>query len=321
VKETIMTSRSHVITPMTTRVQSASRAADESAVPAWLDRDAYPFAHHGIDLENGRMHYVDEGAGSPVLLIHGTPTWSFEYRHVIAALAPRARVVAPDHLGFGLSARPRDFAYTPEAHSDNLIELVDRLDLRDVTLVVHDFGGPIGLRLALDRPDRIARIVIINSWLWPFDDDAVMAKRAKMAGGPIGRFLYKYFNASLRLIMPSAYGNRSALTKQIHRQYLEVFRERDARVRVLHRLAVSLLGSSAYYARLHARMEELRSKPALVVWGLKDSAFQPYQLDRWRRELPAAGVVTIDDAGHWPHEEAPEAVIAAVARFTGLDRR
>lgn len=313
-----MTTHSHAISSTATAAHASAITADQSFVPAWLDGEAYPFAHHWIDLTHGRMHYVDEGTGAPVLLVHGTPTWSFEYRHVITALAPHARVIAPDHLGFGLSARPRDFAYTPEAHSANLLELVDRLDLRNVTLVVHDFGGPIGLRLALDRPDRIARVVIINSWSWPFDDDAVMAKRARMAGGWVGKFLYKYFNASLRLIMPSAYGNRAALTPRIHRQYLEVFRDRDARVRVLHQLAVSLLGSSAYYARLHERMQELRRKPALIVWGLKDSAFQPYQLDRWRRELPEAQVVTVDQAGHWPHEEAADTVIAAIRQFAGI---
>jgi haloalkane dehalogenase len=313
-----MSTHSQVITSASTPARAAAITSDDNAVPVWLDREAYPFAHHWIDLTHGRMHYVDEGTGAPVLLIHGTPTWSFEYRHVISGLAPHARVIAPDHLGFGLSARPRDFAYTPEAHSENLLELIDRLDLRNVTLVVHDFGGPIGLRLALDRPDRISRIVIINSWLWPFDDDAVMAKRARMASGWVGKLLYKYFNASLRLIMPSAYGNRAALTTPIHRQYLEVFRNRDARVRVLHQLAVALLGSSAYYARLHDRMKELRRKPVLIVWGLKDSAFQPYQLDRWRRELAAATVVTVDQAGHWPHEEAPNAVIAAISQFAGI---
>jgi haloalkane dehalogenase len=313
-----MSTRSQTIPSLAAPAHAATIASDHNGVPAWLDREAYPFAHHWIDLAHGRMHYVDEGAGAPVLLIHGTPTWSFEYRHVINALAPHARVIAPDHLGFGLSARPRDFAYTPEAHSENLLELIDRLDLRNVTLVVHDFGGPIGLRLALDRPDRIARIVIINSWLWPFDDDAVMAKRARVAGGWVGKFLYKYFNASLRLIMPSAYGNRVALTTRIHQQYLEVFRNRDARVRVLHRLAVSLLGSSPYFSRLHDRMEELRRRPVLIVWGLKDSAFQPYQLERWRRELPEATVVTVDQAGHWPHEEAPDAVIAAIGQFAGI---
>ena len=96
------------------------------------------------------MHYVDEGSGPPILFVHGTPTHSFEYRHLIAALSTRFRCIAPDHLGFGQSARPQSFAYTPEAHARSCSEFVDALDLEDITLVVHDFGGPIGLPLALE---------------------------------------------------------------------------------------------------------------------------------------------------------------------------
>jgi len=286
-----------------------------TAIPAWLDRTAYPFQNRYLDLAAGRMHYVDEGHGSPMLFVHGTPTWSFEFRHLISAFSPGARVIAPDHLGFGLSSRPGDFAYTPEAHAANLIEFADRLDLRDITLVVHDFGGPIGLRLALDRPDRVARIVIINSWMWPFDDYPDMRRKAGIAGGSFGRFLYKYANFSLRVLAPSAYGDKTKLTPAIHRQYLEVFRDRHARVQVLHALAASLLGSRDYYQSLWRRVGELRRKPVLVVWGLKDSAFRPNQLDRWRRALPEATVVTLPAAGHWPHEEEPAAVIKAMGQW------
>src|SRR5580765_3343709 len=113
------------------------------SVPDWVDRDAYPFGDHRVALSMGGMHYVDEGRGEPILFVHGTPTWSFEYRHLIKALSLSHRCLAPDHLGFGLSDRPAKFPYTPEAHAAMLREFVERLDLRDMTLVVHDFGGPI----------------------------------------------------------------------------------------------------------------------------------------------------------------------------------
>jgi len=266
-----------------------------------------------IALSAGRMHYDDEGAGPIVLFVHGTPTWSYEYRHVIRALSARYRCIAPDHLGFGLSERPPHFAYAPEAHAAVLAEFVDRLGLDRFTLVVHDFGGPIGLPLAL--AGRVDRLVIMNTWAWPLDDDPKMARAARLAGGAAGRFLYRYANASLRLIMPSAYGDRRKLTKEIHAQYLNVFRDRDARVMVLHALAKSLLGSRAHYQSLLDRLPELRRIPTLVVWGMKDSAFQPYQLERWRTLLPEAQVAAIDNAGHWPHEEEPERVIGAIQRF------
>lgn len=285
------------------------------SVPAWLDRQAYPFAWHDVALSAGRLHYVDEGQGETILFVHGTPTWSFEYRHLISALSKTHRCVAPDHLGFGLSERPADFAYTPEAHARMLSEFVDTLGLERFTLVVHDFGGPIGLPLALREASPVARVVLLNTWAWPVDDDPHMARGARFIGSAPGRFLYRHANASLRLIMPSAYGRRHALTKKIHRQYLEVFRDKEARVRVLHVLAKSLLGSRAHYQSLLDRMSRLQRLPVLIVWGIKDTAVKPYQLARWRELLPEAVVAEVGQAGHWPHEEDPRLVIAAIEQF------
>ena len=268
-----------------------------------------------IALREGEVNYVDQGSGPPILFVHGTPTHSFEYRHLIAALSSRFRCIAPDHLGFGQSSRPQSFAYTPEAHARVLKQFVDGLDLEDLTLVVHDFGGPIGLPLALETGSRVRRVIILNTWAWPIDDDPRMARGARLIGGAIGRFLYRYANASLRLIMPSAYGDRKKLTPEIHRQYLDVFRDRDARVLVLHPLAKALLASRAHYQSLLDRLDRLKAVPVLIVWGMKDSAFQPYQLERWRRLLPGAEIETIEGAGHWPHEEEPARVVTAIERF------
>ena len=286
-----------------------------SSVPVWLDREAYPFQSRWMNVAGSRLHYVDEGAGDVVLFVHGTPTWSFEFRHVIKALATTHRCIAADHLGFGLSDRPRGADYSPEAHARRLAEFVQRLGLERFTLVVHDYGGPIGLPLALSMPSSVERLVLINTWMWPFDDDADMKRKGKLAGGSFGRFLYKYANASLRLLMPSAYGDRTKLTSAIHRQYLEVFRDRQARVDVLHALAKAILASRDHYATLHAQAGRLRNVPALIIWGVKDSAFQPHQLARWQSLLPAAAVCRLASAGHWPHEEDPAAVIDAITRF------
>jgi haloalkane dehalogenase len=285
------------------------------APPEWLDREAYPFELRALQLPAGRMHYVDEGAGDPLLFVHGTPTWSFEFRHLIKGLAPAYRCIAPDHLGFGLSERPADFAYTPEAHADALERFVERLNLERFTLIVHDFGGPIGLPLALKAPSRVDRLISINTWMWPLDDDADMTRKAKLASGAVGRLLYKYANASLRILMPSAYGDRSKLTRAIHRQYLEIFRDRDARVRVLHALAKALIASRDHYASLLAKADRLRELPTLIVWGMKDIAFQPHHLARWQQLLPQAEVSRLRSAGHWPHEEDPEAVRRAIENF------
>jgi haloalkane dehalogenase len=289
--------------------------ADES-VPAWLDREGYPFTHRVLALPAGRVHYVDEGRGPAVLFVHGTPTWSYEWRHLISALAPGWRCLAPDLLGFGLSDRPRAFGYTPEAHAAILAEFVARLGLEAVTLVVHDYGGPIGLPLALDGSGRVRRVVLLNTWMWPLDDDSDFARTGRLAGSGLGRLLYRRCNASLRLIMPRAYGDRRKLTPAIHRQYLAPFPSPDDRERVLWTLARALLGSRAYYAGLWARRDRLRSRSALIVWGLADPAFRPHHLARWTSLFgPAARVVRLPSAGHWPHEEEPAIVRDALREF------
>src|SRR5262245_40635098 len=289
-------------------------------VPAWLNRAEYPFENRWLEIAPGqRIHYVDEGAGDTLLFVHGTPTWSFEWRHVIRALAPNYRCVAPDLLGMGLSDRPKSFSYNPVAHAAALARFVDLLKLDNFTLVLHDFGGPIGLPLVLDNPKRVRRLVLINTWAWKFDDPE-MLKRAKFAGGKLARFMYRQFNASLRLIMPSAYGDRSKLTPEIHRQYLLVFPDPDSRENVLWAFARALLGSGEFYDSLWRRIDTLQNMPVFIVWRMKDMAFRPTALQKWREALPSAEVVEVD-AGHWPHEEDPESVIRAIQSFAGKSRR
>ena len=264
-----------------------------------------------MDLPAGRMHYVDEGQGEPLLFVHGTPTWSFEWRQLITAFAPRYRCIAPDHIGFGLSDRPRNFPYTPEAHAENLAEFVGRLNPGSMTLIVHDFGGPIGLPVCLRHPEQVNRLVLLNTWMWSFADDPEMVKKGRIAGGRMGRFLYRWANFSLRVITPYAYADRKKLTPEIHRHYLDRFSDRWSRGAVLWPLAHAILGSSAYYDSLWQRRETLRGRPALILWGMKDPAFQPDQLARWREVLPDARVVELD-AGHWPQEESPDRVIEEI---------
>lgn len=299
----------------------ASPVAVESA-PA-LQREDYPFASRHLEMPDGsggvcRMHYVDEGQGETLLFVHGTPTWSYEWRHVIRALSTTHRCVAPDQLGFGLSDRPKEFPYTPEAHARNLLAFARKLDLRDITLVVHDYGGPIGLPLCIEEPGRVKRLVLVNTWMWSFEGDKDMERKGRMAGGALGRFLYRRANFSLKVLTPYAYGDRRKLTPAIHRQYLDRFPDAWSRGAVLWPLAKALLGSSDFYRGLWERRDRLRGRPALILWGLKDRAFEPRLLARWKECLPEARVVELPESGHWPHEEEPEAVIRAMRDFLSV---
>lgn len=288
-------------------------------LPAWVDRELYPFNSHRLELPGeGELHYLDEGPtdprGGPVVLVHGTPTWSFEWRGLIAGLRGTYRCLAPDHLGFGLSDRPMGADYSPDAHAQRLRSWMEALDLSDVTLIVHDFGGPIALPMALVRPGRVSRLVVLNSWMWSFAGDRDMERKARLAASGFGLWMYRALNASLRIITPRAYADRKKLTPRIHAQYLAPFSGIDSRERVLWALACALLASSDFYASLWAQRAALADLPALIVWGTLDPEFPPRCLARWREALPHAEVVELP-VGHWPHEEAPDQVLAEVRRF------
>lgn len=282
----------------------------------WLDRDAYPFRSRFLPLPSGRVHYLDEGPrdAETLVFVHGTPSWSFEYRHLIRALSATRRCIALDHLGFGLSERPASFGYRPEDHAGVFAAFVEALGLERFTLVVHDFGGPIALPFATAHPERIARLVVLNSFMWPFDEPSLV-KQARFAGGAIGRFLYRYLNFSLRVLMPFAYSDRRRLTPAIHAQYLAPFRDGTSRVRVLWGLARALLGSAPHYAALWGARARLAEIPALVLWGSGDRAFPTSYAERWREALPQAELRLLAHAGHWPHEEAPDAVLDELRLF------
>lgn len=286
------------------------------ALPPWLDRTEYPFAPRSFETADGRMHYVDEGEGAPILLVHGTPTWSFLYRSLIRDLFRDHRVIAPDHLGFGLSGKPREAPYRPADHARRLEALVEHLALTDVTLAVHDFGGPIGLSWALRHPDRVRSLILFNTWMWRLADDRVKVWTARLLGGPVGRVLYERLNLSPRLLLKAGFADASRLTPEIHRHYTAPFPTSGSR-RAPWVLARELLASSEWYRELWKGREALREKPALLLWGMKDPAFGPGYLDRWTGALPNARVVRMPEVGHFPQEEAPERVRSEVRNFLG----
>lgn len=291
-------------------------------LPGWLDRAAYPFRPRAFATPDGRMSYVDEGSGPPVVLVHGTPTWSFLWRGLIVRLAAAGyRVIAPDHLGFGLSDKPAGAPYAPEDHARRLRALLDALDPRGATLVVHDFGGPIGLAAALGRPgaldgpDGIAGLVLLNTWGWGLTGDRRLALLGRLGASAPGRLLCLRFNAEPRWLLPAVFADRRRLTPAAHRQYMAPFPDPESRAGPWA-LAQALLGASPWYDRLweglQARRAELARVPAQLVWGMRDPVFGPAYLARWRGLLPHARVAEVADSGHFVQEEAPDEVAARV---------
>ena len=282
-------------------------------IPAWVDRGEYPFEPKALDVGAGTMRYVDEGDGRPVVMVHGTPTWSFLYRHLITGLRDRHRCVAPDNLGFGLSDKPAGASYRPGDQAWRLAALIDELRLKDVTLVVHDFGGPIGLAYAIAHPENVHSLVLFNTWMWSVADDRAFAWAGRLLGSRLGRVLYERGNVAVNVLWARAIRDRARYTPAVHRHYARALATAAAR-RAAWEYARELLGSSDWYDGLWRQRERLRRIPALLVWGMADPAFGRF-LPRWRAAFEDAEVLELPGAGHAPPEERAPELLPALRRF------
>ncbi|WP_242918795.1 alpha/beta fold hydrolase [Pontibacter liquoris] len=281
--------------------------------PDWLDPILYPFAYHTLQLPDGKLHYVDEGQGEPIVFVHGTPTWSFVWRQQIKSLSRQFRCVAPDHLGFGLSDKPADFSYTPEAHAQNLEQLITHLQLKNITLVLHDFGGPISLRYALRNPENVKRLVILNTWMWPLEGEKRMIQLSRFMSSSVGKFLYLQLGFSVRLLLPQGYHERRHLTSDIKRHYQKPLSKASKRLGTW-RFAVALHEANPYFAELWKQWEKLRAIPKLILWGEKDKLLPLHLLDTWQQTFPEAKVIRYK-AGHFLQEEKGGEVADAIRAF------
>ncbi len=272
--------------------------------PKWLDTKEYPFSSHFLKTQWGKIHYIDEGKGETILFVHGTPTWSFVYRNYIKELSKHYRCIALDHLGFGLSDKPKHFPGTPQLHSENLKLLIDTLQLKDITLVVHDFGGPIGLSQAIAHPDNIKRIVMFNTWLWETKNDHDAQKINKILHSWLGNLIYLNTNFSPKILLKKAFYEKKYLSKNIHQQYQKPFSNKSSRYGLL-KIGKSLIGSSDWYQQQWNRMHKIKTKPILILWGNKDEFIKNHHLEKWKENLENKTIFNFN-TGHFVQEEAFE---------------
>lgn len=284
--------------------------------PTWLDRTEYPFESNYMDLGPGRLHYVDEGEGRPILLLHGNPTWSFLYREIIRDLSEEYRCVAPDYFGFGLSDKPRYWSYRPADHAQIIAEFVDELGLEDLTLVVHDWGGPIGISYAEDHPENVHSLVVINSWCWPVEGRLRYRLWSSLVGGPIGRYFGKRYNFLADRMLSMGVADRSRLTDHIKRHYTEPLSNAEER-KGTWTFAREITGSSAWLEDLWRGRAGLADIQALIIWGRKDRAFDVDALRTWQGLFPDARTVEYDDASHYVPEEKGPQVATEIRQFLG----
>lgn len=282
--------------------------------PAWLDRNEYPFASQYFETPHGKMHHVSVGQGDPIVFVHGNPSWSFEARNAIKILSQQFRCIAVDHLGFGLSDKPWGFSYLPQDHAKNFEALLESLNLQRITLVVGDWGGPIGLSYAIRHPEKIKSIVITNTWLWSVANDWYYQGFSGFMGGAIGRWLIRNYNFFARAVVWMAYGDKSKLTPEIHKHYLEPLANPQER-KGNWVFPKQIIASSAWLNSLWQQRAALNGKVALIAWGMQDIAFREKELNTWHKAFPQATVLRFPKSGHFIPDENPAELAEAIAKL------
>jgi haloalkane dehalogenase len=307
-KQTIRASLSNLGAPV--RLRNMSQAN----TPNWIPRDLFPFESRFAELGGARVHYVDEGSGPPLMLLHGNPTWSFLYRDVIKGLRDRFRCIAVDHPGFGLSTAAPGYGFTAREHAGVLESLVLELDLGDVTMMVQDWGGPIGFAVAGRHPDRFASFVVGNTWGWPKSDLGTQAF-SRFLGGPAGGYLIKRRNFFVEKMLPSGVRRRQ-LSNEVMNAYRGPFPTPDSRVPI-HVFPREILASRPFLAEVESGLGRLRDWPALIVWPTKDVAFREAERERWEEVFRDHRTVLLEGAGHYIQEDAPEEIVASLRDWAG----
>lgn len=274
-------------------------------------REPYPFASRFLDVGDVRMHYVDEGTGPVIVLVHGNPTWSFYYRELIAGLRDRFRVIALDHIGCGLSDKPQDYPYTLATHIENFSRLMDHLNLDLISLGVHDWGGPIGFGWATQNPERVERLFVFNTAAFL---GGKMPLRIRVCAWPlIGPFLVRGLNGFCRPAIHMACRNKSRMTPEVAAGYLAPYNSWANRV-AIHRFVKDIpfgphIPSYAVFQQIESRLGAVREKPMTILWGMKDFCFTPAFLSQWTQHFPQAAIHRFEDAGHYVVEDAGDRIL------------
>ena len=260
------------------------------------------------------MNYIDEGQGRPIVFVHGNMTWSFMFRRTIEKLQESHRCIAVDHLGFGLSDKPNDANYFPEGHARRFALFMAQLNLKDVTLVLHDAGVPIALDWAADNPDVIREIVIFNAHLWHLKENLTAVTLAKMILSPANRFYYRFIQSAPSFVLPALFADRYTISRSIERQYLKPFSNSTERKGV-YTMVESWQLSSSWYESVRTKIGPLQSKRMLLLWGMKDPMFGIDALDRMKGMFPDAQTIEFPESGRFLLEEQSERVTGEISWF------
>jgi pimeloyl-ACP methyl ester carboxylesterase len=287
-------------------------------MPDW--RSLYPFASHYFTTGSGaRLHYLDEGPrdAEPLLMVHGNPTWSFYWRNLVLGLRDQYRCIVPDHIGCGLSDKPQRYRYQLAQHIENLAELVDQLDLKNATLLAHDWGGAIGLGTLLRMPQRFARIVLFNTGAFPppFVPWRIAACRIPI----FGQIAIQGFNLFARAAISMATEKPERMTPEVQAGLLAPYDNwgnRIATYRFVKDIPFTKLHPTWHtLGKIESELFTLQRKPIALIWGMRDWCFDPRCLTIFRQHWPQAIVHELNDCGHYVVEDAHERIVPIVRNF------
>ncbi|HEY6543007.1 MAG TPA: alpha/beta fold hydrolase [Ktedonobacteraceae bacterium] len=281
---------------------------------------SFPFAPHYYANNGFDMHYVDEGKGEPVVMLHGDPTWGYLYRAFIPTLSQRHRCIVPDHMGMGKSGVPLEsYPYRLQHHIANLEALLLHLDLQDITLVVHDWGGPVGLGFAVRHPQRIKRLVLLNTWAFAYWPGGPFPRLLEIIRSEHGENFVLKRNGYLEPALLGTTQHTGNLTPTVIEAYKAPYPTPETRTALLcWSRDIPVQESDPSYAemkRIEEGLPQFSNRPILIIWGMKDPVLPPSVLRLWQELYPQATTHEIEDASHFLQEDAPERVVAYIDDF------
>ena len=285
-------------------------------------RHLYPYESHYLDLNGFNYHYIDEGEGEPLVMVHGNPTWSFYFRELINKLSPQYRTIVPDHMGCGLSDKPdiNAYGFGLENRVDDLERLLNHLDLGDhITLILHDWGGMIGMAYAVRHPERIRRLILLNTYAFlpPADYRVPLSGQFIRRAGPLASLAVLGLN--LFSVGALYLASRKGLAKDVKRGLTAPYNcwnHRFAVLRFVQDIPLSPKDSSYHLAKtVDDNLALFSDTPILICWGEHDFVFNQNFLNEWQRRFPEAEIHRFSDAGHYVLEDVPEKIVPLIQDF------
>jgi haloalkane dehalogenase len=281
----------------------------------------YPFKSHFEKINGHQYHYVEEGQGDPVVMLHGNPTWSFYYRELIKLLSPGFQCIAPDHIGCGYSDKPDDsnYSYTLKQRVEDLELFLEKKGIKkNIHLVMHDWGGIIGMGYACRHPASIKKLVIMNTAAFHLPEKKRFPFALRLARTWIGGFFIRGFNAFSGLATIEGV-KRIKLDKDIRKGLVAPYNSWKNRIATLRFVEdIPLKPSDSGYSMITEMQENLnlfRNTPTLIAWGMQDYVFDRHFLETWTKYLPKASVHRFEDSGHYILEDQQEAVGKLILDF------